>query len=194
MLFMPVLMTWLAGTGCVHFNDASEPSAWPKPASVADTKQFEGDFTNQNLKATNYRSGVPVPDLYDFITGRMSTNGMRGSRVGIRASEDGSVLHLRLLDGQGVEIAATDLHRSSDFDLSSGKLILYGPFSGNHGAQGNLGVGVQHHNANLYVTPTHDLLGTQSETSVGLLFYFVPSVLGGTDWILWPSGSATSPR
>jgi hypothetical protein len=188
MLFLPVLMAWLAGSGCVHFNDAREPSTWPKPASATATKQFEGDFTNQNLRATNYRSGVPVTDLYDFITGRRTTNGMRGSQVAIRASEDGSALQIRLLDGQGVEVAATDLHRGSDFDLSKGHLILYGPFSGNHGAQGNLGVGVQHHNANLYVTATHDLLGTQSETSVGLLFYFFPSVLGGTDWILWPSG------
>ena len=136
MLFLPVLMiAGLAGSGCVHFNDAREPETLPKPASATDTKQFEGVFTNQNLKATNYRSGVPVTDLYDFITGRRTTNGMRGSLVGIRASEDGSDLHIRLLDGQGMEIAATDLHRGSDFDLTSGNLILYGPFSGNHGAR-----------------------------------------------------------
>ena len=186
MQFMPVVMLLIAGSGCVHFNDTSEPASWPKPVSAADTKQFDGVYANQNIKVTNYRSGVPVTDLYDFIAGRRNGNGSRGSQVEIRASDDGSALHVRLLDGQGVEIAAIDLHGGSDFHFSNGNLTLYGPFSGNHGTQGNLGVGVQHHSAQLYVTSTHDLLGTQSETSVGFLFDFVPSVIGGTDWILWP--------
>jgi hypothetical protein len=90
------------------------------------------------------------------------------------------------LDGHGSEIAATDLHRGSDFDLSGDALTLYGPFSGYHDSSGNLGAGVGHRLARLYVSSTHDLLGTQSETNVALLFYFVPSVLGGQDWILWP--------
>src|SRR5271168_3697196 len=99
-LFVPVMMMLFAGSGCVHFNDASEPASWPKPVSATDTKQFDGVFTNQNIKVTNYRSGVPVTDLYDFITGRRNANGSRGSQVEIRASEDGSALHVRLLDGQ----------------------------------------------------------------------------------------------
>jgi hypothetical protein len=179
-------MTLLAGNGCVHFNDESEPPSWPKPISATDTKQFDGVFTNQNVNATNYRSGIPVTDLFDFITGRRTVNGMRGSQVEIRASEAGNALHIRLLDGQGLEIAATDLHRGADFDLSSGSLTLYGPFSCYHGRYGNLGAGVEHDSAKLYVSSTDDLLGTQSGTDVALLFYFVPSVLGGQDWILWP--------
>ncbi len=185
-LLVPVLMALLAGNGCVHFNDESEPPSWPKPMSATDTKQFDGVFTNQNVNATAYRSGVPITDLYDFINGRRNADGMRGSQVEIRASKDGSALVVRLLDGQGLEIAATDLHRGSDFDLSSGALTLYGPFSGHHWSHGNLGVGVEHHSARLYVSATRDLLGTQSEANVALLFYFVPSVLGGKDWILWP--------
>ncbi len=185
-LFIPLAMTLLAGNGCVHFNDKSEPPSWPKPISVTETKQFDGVFKNQNVNATAYRSGIPVTDLYDFIAGRRTTDGMRGSQVDIRASKDGSSLDVRLLDGRGLEIAATDLHRGSDFDLSGGAIALYGPFSGNHGTSGNLGAGVEHHNAELYVSSTQDLLGTQSSCNVGLLFYFVPSVLGGKDWILWP--------
>jgi hypothetical protein len=184
--FIPVLMALLAGNGCVHFNDESEPLSWPKPISVTETKQFDGVFKNQNVNATAFRSGIPVTDLYDFITGRRTTDGMRGSQVEIRASKDGSSLDVRLLDGQGSEIAATDLHRGSDFVLSGSAMALYGPFSGNHGSSGNLGAGVEHHSAELYVSSTHDLLGTQSSSNVGLLFYFVPSVLGGKDWILWP--------
>lgn len=185
-LLIPVVMALLAGNGCVHFNDESEPPSWPKPISATDTKQFDGVFTNQNVNATAYRSGVPITDLYDFITGRRTADGMRGRQVEIRASKDGSALVVRLLDGKGLEIAATDLHRGSDFDLSSGALTLYGPFSGYHWRHGNLGAGLEHHSARLYVSATHDLLGTQSETNVALLFYFVPSVLGGKDWILWP--------
>jgi hypothetical protein len=183
---LPFVMTMLAVNGCVHYNDASEPASWPKPVSVADPKQFDGVYTNQNVKATNYRSGVPVTDLFDFITGRRTTNGVWGSRVEIRASKDGCALHVRLLDGHGLEIAATDLYRGSDFDLSGEALALYGSFSGYHGSSGNLGAGVGHRMASLYVSSTHDLLGTQSEANVALLFYFVPSVLGGQDWILWP--------
>jgi hypothetical protein len=185
-LLITVVMTLLAGNGCVHFNDESEPPSWSKPISAADATQFNGVFKNQNVNATIYRSGVPITDLFDFITGRRTTNGMRGSQVEIRASKDGSSLAVRLLDGQGLEIAATDLHRGSDFDLSGGAIALYGPFSGNHGSSGNLGAGVEHHSAELHVSTTHDLLGTQSSSNVGLLFYFVPSVLGGKDWILWP--------
>jgi hypothetical protein len=185
-LLLPIVMTMLAVNGCVHYNDASEPASWPKPLSASDPKQFDGVYTNQNVKATNYRSGVPITDLFDFITGRRTTNGVWGSQVEIRASKDGSALHVRLLDGHGLEIAATDLHRGSDFDLSSDALTLYGPFSGCHGSSGNLGAGVGHRVARLYVSSTHDLLGTQSETNFALLFYFVPSVLGGQDWILWP--------
>jgi hypothetical protein len=129
-LLIPVVMALLAGNGCVHFNDASEPPSWPKPMSATDTKQFDGVFKNQNVNATAYRSGVPVTDLYDFIAGRRTTDEMRGSQVEIRASKDGSALVVRLLDGKGLEIAATDLHRGSDFDLSNGTLTLYGPFSG----------------------------------------------------------------
>jgi len=184
-LLMPVVMTMLAVNGCAHFNDASEPASWPKPVSVTDLKQFDGVYTNQNIKATNYRSGVPVTDLFDFITGRRTTNGVQGSQVEIRAAKDGSALHVRLLDGHGLEIGATDLHRGSDFDLSGNALALYGPFSGYHGSSGNLGAGVGHQKARLYVSPTHDLLGTLSKTNFTLLFYFVPSVLGGQDWILW---------
>src|SRR5208282_3075155 len=99
-------------------------------------------------------------DLFDFITGRRTANGMLGSQVEIRASKDGSTLHIRLLDGQGLEIAATDLHRGSDFDLFSGSLAIYGPFSGSHWSHGNLGAGVEHHGVKLYVSSTHDLLGT----------------------------------
>jgi hypothetical protein len=191
-LLLPVVMTMLAVNGCVHYNDASEPASWPKPVSVTDPKQFDGVYTNQNVKVTNYRSGVPVTDLFDFITGRRTTNGVQGSQVEIRAAKDGSTLHVRLLDGHGLEIAATDLHRGSDFDLSDNALALYGPFSGYHGSSGNLGAGVGHQTARLYVSSTHDLLGTQSKTNVALLFYFVPSVLGGQDWILWPR--LASPR
>src|SRR5271155_1061221 len=175
LLLIPVVMTLLRGNGCFHFNDESEPSSWPKPISATDTKQFDGVFTNQNVKATYYRSGHPITDLFDFITGRRTVNGMRGSQVEIRASEDGNALHVRLLNGQGLELAATDLHRGSDFDLSSGALALYGPFSGYHGSHGNLGAGVEHDSAKLYVSPSHDLLGTQCGPDVALLFYFVPS-------------------
>ncbi len=185
-LFIPVLIALLAGNGCVHFNDESEPPSWPKPISSKDTKQFDGVFKNQNVNATAYRSGIPITDLYDFINGRSTVDGMRGSQVEIRTSKDGSALVVRLLDGKGLEIAASDLHRGSDFDLSSGALTLYGPFSGYHWSHGNLGVGVEHHRARLYVSVSHDLLGTQSEANVALLFYFVPSALGGKDWILWP--------
>jgi hypothetical protein len=179
-------MTMLAVNGCVHYHDASEPASWPKPVSVTATKQFNGVYANQNCKVTNYRSGVPVTDLFDFITGRRTTNGVWGRQVEIRATKDGSALHVRLLNGHEAEIAATDLYRGSNFDLSSDALTLYGPFSGYHDSSGNLGAGVGHRMARLYVSSTHDLLGTQSETNVGLLFYFVPSVLGGQDWILWP--------
>jgi hypothetical protein len=189
-LLLPVVMTLLVGNGCVHFNRESEPSSWPKPVSATDTKQFEGVFENQNVKATNYRSGVPITDLFDFITGRRTANGMQGNQVEIRTSKDGSALQIRLLDEQGLEIAATVLHRSTDFDLSSRNLVLYGPFSGYHGSSGNLGAGVEHHSANLYVSATHDLLGSQSTSNVALLFYFVPSVLGGEDWILWPRSAS----
>jgi hypothetical protein len=185
-LLLPVVMTMLVVNGCVHYNDASEPASWPKPVSVTDLKQFDGVYTNQNIKATNYRSGVPVTDLFDFITGRRTTNGVQGSLVEIRAAKDGSALHVSLLDGHGLEIAVTDLHRGSDFDLSGNTLALYGPFSGYHGSSGILGAGVGHQTANLYVSSTHDLLGTLSKTNLALLFYFVPSVLGGQDWILWP--------
>jgi hypothetical protein len=185
-LLVPVAIALLAGNGCIHFNDESEPSSWPKPISATDTKQFNGVFKNQNVNVTAYRSGIPVTDLFDFINGRRTTDGMRGSQVEIRASKDGRELDVRLLNEQGLEIAATDLHLGSDFDLSSGTLALYGPFSGNHGSSGNLGAGVEHHGARLYVSSTHDLLGTQSSCNVGLLFYFVPSVIGGKDWILWP--------
>lgn len=185
-LLLPVVLTMLAVNGCVYYNDTKEPASWPKPVSAADSKQFDGFYTNQNEKVTNYRSGVPVTDLFDFITGRRTTNGVRGTQVEIRAAKDGSALHLSLLDGHGLEIAATDLHRGSDFDLSGDALALYGPFSGYHWRNGNLGAGVEHHKARLFVSSTHDLLGTQSETNFALLFYFVPSVLGGQDWILWP--------
>ena len=47
-LLIPVVMALLAGNGCVHFNDESEPPSWPKPISATDTKQFDGVFTNQN--------------------------------------------------------------------------------------------------------------------------------------------------
>ncbi|HXR49206.1 MAG TPA: hypothetical protein VN784_17370 [Candidatus Limnocylindrales bacterium] len=185
-LLITVVMTLLAGNGCVNFNDESEPPSWPKPVSATDTTQFDGIFKNQNVNATTYRSGIPITDLFDFISGRRTANGMRGSQVEIRTSKDGSALDVRLLDGQGSEIAATNLHRGSDFDLSSGALALYGPFSGNHGSSGNLGTGVEHHSARLYVSSTHDLLGTQSSSNVGLLFYCVPMAMGGKDWILWP--------
>ena len=185
-LLLPVVLTMLAVNGCVHYNDASEPASWPKPVSVTTRNSLTGFIPTKMIKVTNYRSGVPVTDLFDFITGRRTTNGVQGSQVEIRAAKDGSALHLRLLDGHGLEIAATDLHRGSDFDLSGNALALYGPFSGYHGASGNLGAGVEHHKARLYVSSTHDLLGTQSKTNFALLFYFVPSVLGGQDWILWP--------
>lgn len=185
-LLLPVVMALLTGNGCVHFNDKSEPSSWPKPISAMDTKQFDGIFKNQNVNATDYRSGIPITDLFDFITGRRTANGMRGSQVEIRASKDGNALAVGLLDGQGSEIAATDLHRGLDFDLSSGALVVYGPFAGDHVSSGNLGAGVERHSAKLYVSSTHDLLGTQSSSNVGLLFYCVPMAMGGKDWILWP--------
>lgn len=184
-LILPLMMTMLAVNGCVFCNDTREPVSWPKPVSDLDPKHFDGVYINQNVKVTKYRSGVPVTDLFDFITGRRTTNGVCGSRVEICAAKDGSALHVRLLDGHGLELAATDLHRGSDFDRSSRALTLYGPFSGYHGSSGNLGAGVGHRMARLYVSSTHDLLGTQSETSVALLFYFVPSVLGGQDWMIW---------
>ena len=186
-LILPVIVTMLAAAGCVHYNDASEPASWPKPVSARNPEQLDGVYTNQNVKVTNYRSGVPVTDLFDFITGRRTTNGVWGSQVEIRAAKDGSALHLRLLNGRGLEIAAIDLRRGADFDLSSDCLVFTTDhFSGYHNSSGNLGAGVGHRMARLYVSSTHDLLGTQSETNVALLFYFVPSVLGGEDWILWP--------
>jgi hypothetical protein len=185
-LALPVVMTMLEVNGCVHYTDASEPAPWPKPFAANDLQQFDGFYTNQNVKVTNYRSGVPVPDLFDFITGRRTTNGIEGRQVEIRAAKDGSALHLRLLDGHGLELVSTDLHRGSDLDLSGDALALYGPFSGYHGSSGNLGAGVGHRVAGLYVSSNHELLGKQSETNLGLLFYFVPSLLGGQDWILWP--------
>jgi hypothetical protein len=185
-LLILVVMTLLAGNGCVYFADESEPPSWPKPISATNTTQFEGAFKNQNANVTTYRSGVPVAGLFDFITGRRATNGARGSQVEIRATRDGSALVVRLLDGQGFEIAVADLHRGSDFDLSGGALAVYGPFSGYHGSSGNLGAGVAHHIAKLYISSTHNLLGTQSARNAGLLFYFVPTTIGGKDWILWP--------
>lgn len=185
-LLIALVMASVAGNGCVHFNDESEPPSWPKPVSATDLKQFEGVFKNQNANATTYRSGIPITDLFDFVTSRRTTNGIRGNQVEISASKDGKALAVRLLDGQGLEIAATDLHRGSDFDLSSGVLILYGPFSAAHGSSGNLGAGVEYHSAGLYVSSNHDLIGTQSSSNVGLLFYFVPMVMGGEDWIIWP--------
>ena len=176
----------LAASGCVGVKHAHAPQSWPKPISANDLKQFDGAFGNRSVDPNTGRPGDQSAQLFDFLTGRGHSLGMLGSKVEIHSASDGSLLHIRLLDEQELEIASADLQRGADFELSKGFLSLHGPFSGTRSASTSLGTGIGHQSSQLYVSSTSDLLGLQSDSSVGLLFYFVPVATDTKYCMLWP--------
>ena len=177
---------FLAASGCVGVKHERAPQSWPKPISAYDVKQFDGVFSNRSVDPKTGQPGDRSAQLFDFLTGRGHSLGMLGSEVEIHSASDGSLLHVRLLDEQELEIASADLQRGTDFELLRGFLILHGPFSGTRAASTSLGTGIGHQSSQLYVSSTSDLLGLQSDSGVGLLFYFVPFVGDSKDCMLWP--------
>lgn len=112
-------------------------------------------------------------------------HGERGTQVEIRSAPDESVLHLRLLDEQKVEIDSADLKSTVDFELSRGVLSLHGPFAGTRARSTNLGTGIEHQSSQLYLSSTSDLFGRKSDSGAALLFYVVPVIGSSKDCMLW---------
>ena len=177
---------FLAASGCVGVKHERAPQSWPKPISASEVKQFDGIFSNRSIDPKTGQPGDQSAQLFDFLTGRGHSLGKLGWEVEIRSTSDGSLLHVRLLDEQELEIASADLQRGADFELSRGFLSLHGPSSGTHATSTNLGTGIRHQSFQLYISSTSDLLGRQSDSAAGLLFYFVPVATDTKDCMLWP--------
>jgi hypothetical protein len=189
-LQIAVAMTLLTTSGCVAVKNKRAPQSWPKPISATGIKQFEGLYNNRSVDRTTGKPGERTYQLFDFLRGRSHSHGNRGVYVEVSSSFDDTVLHVRLLDEQHLEIDSASLQHDSDFELTRGFLTLHGPYSGTRAGSGNIAVGVEDESSRLYVSSTCDLLGRQSDRSAGLLFYFVPFISAGRHWMLWPKLSA----
>ena len=179
-------MICLATSGCVFFKRERAPRSWPQPISAAQVEQFDGVFSNLGIDRTTGQPSARAGELFDFLTGQGHYHLKRGTRVEIRSSPDQKVMHIRQLDEQQLEIDSASLQRGTDFEFSKGFLKVYGPFSGLRADSGNLGTGVEHQSFRFYLSSTGDLLGKNAHSSSGLLFYFVPIMISGNDWRLWP--------
>jgi len=105
----------------------------------------------------------------------------RGDRVEIRATADGNQL-----DRQNDEIDAAILQHGTGFELSDGRLILHGPFTGLGDLNSNMGPGVKLARKRLHLSATGDLLGSASENSAILLMVFIPGASTMKFWMFWP--------
>jgi hypothetical protein len=189
-LLMAAATIILLESGCVVVCREREPSSWPQPVSAAGTRQYDGDYGNWSVDPKTGRASDDGEQLFDFITGEAHSHGSQGARVEIRSAPDGSALQVRLLDQQGSEIDSTILRRGVDFGWLGGALSPRGPLAGTHGRSSSMGAEVQQQAARLFTSSSSDLLGRQTESGGGLIFYFVPFVNSTRDWMRWPRLSA----
>ncbi len=180
------MVALLATTGCIVIGNKSAAKSWPEPTSVSYLKSFDGLFHNRSVDRTTGKPGERGSQLFDFLTGRSHWRTRLGTAVEVRSLEDGASLSIRLLDEKGVEMDSVTLRRDVNFKLEDGSLRLLGPSSGTRPVSGNLGTGMQHESARLYVSSQNGFLGRRSESGAGFMFYFVPFVSSTRDWMFWP--------
>lgn len=104
----------------------------------------------------------------------------------MHATVNGNQLKLRLLNQQNEEIDSATLQRGIDFELSDGRLILHGPYSGFRSLNSNWGPGVKLKRKRLHLSATGDLLGSASENSAMLVMMFIPGASTMKFWMFWP--------
>lgn len=173
----------LLASGCVSSDRYS-----PHETRVAarNLKQFEGVYGNRPYSPNTGITETNGTQLFVFIVGPAHADARLGDRVEFHFSQDGNQLKLRLLDQKDQEIDDAILRRGVDFELSSGRLNLHGPFSGLRSVDNNWGPKFTYQHDRLYLSIAGDLLGSSSMNG-GLLFMdVIPTVLTQKYWWIWP--------
>ncbi len=94
-------------------------------------------------------------------------------------------MRIELFDDSGREVQFGLLEGGRDFEMVEGHLKLRDPRGETRWEAGNMAAGVGRENVALYYATSGDLLGRKDGTAAGLLFYVVPTVGFGTDWMVW---------
>jgi hypothetical protein len=181
----------LSGAGCLRTN---KNALWTEPIANPRVIDFQGLYSNWSVDPTASQASGPGAALFDFVTNRGHEHGRRGTSAELRVSDDGSLLHVRLLDQGGAEIDKADLRRAVDFALAHDHLDIKGPFVGWHHEASNLAAYVEKRTSQLYVSRNGDLLGKNSSSGAGFLFHFIPSGGKTVEWVLWRKLSTTTQR
>src|SRR6266508_2304406 len=140
-------LSYIAGTvallscGCVSSQRYPPHASWPAPVTTSNLGQFEGVFRNHSFDSQTGKAVENANELFVFLLGPAHAHENRGDRVEIRATANGNQLKIRLLDRQNDEIDAATLQRGIGFELSDGRLILHGPFTGLRDLNSNMGPG-----------------------------------------------------
>ena len=177
-------MTAALASGCVVSAD-SQPAhrSWPKPVAAQNVNQFDGVYRNRSL---DYSTGKPTKngtELFEMLTSRTET---RGTRLEIRSSRTGDVLHLRLLDDSHRNTASSELRRGVDYNLSEGAMMLRHASLGWQGGSYNSGAALRHSSFHLHLSATDGLLGRYTEGGIALGMYVVPMADSTNQWMFWP--------
>jgi hypothetical protein len=189
--FGAIFLAVLFGTGCVRTN---RNARWPEPMENPRMVDFDGPYSNWSVDPTDGQQSGPGLELFDFVTDRGHEHGTRGAQTELRESDDGSVLHVRLIDQSGAEIDKADLRRGIDFELVHDHLDIKGPFVGWNSEASNLAAYTEKRTSQLFVSRNGELLGKRSSSGGGFLFYFIPSGGKTVEWMLWRKLSSTTQR
>ena len=178
------LLIAVFASGCIVSAD-SQPAhrSWPKPVAVRNVNQFDGVYRNRSL---DYNTGKPTKngtELFEMLTSKTEP---RGTRLEIRSSRAGDVLHLRLLDDTRRQITSSELRRGINYSLSDGSLILHRRSLGWEGGPTNVGAALRHSSFHLHRSATGDLLGRYTEGGVALAAYVIPMADSLDEWMFWP--------
>jgi hypothetical protein len=176
----------LLASGCVSIDRYSPGESWSKRVAARNLKQFEGVYGNQPYSPGTGITETNGTELFGFIGGPAHADARSGDRVEFRFSQDENQLKLRLLDQQNQEIDAATLKRGIDFELSSGRLSLHGPFSGLRSVDNNWGLEFTFEHDRLELSTSGGLLGSSSRNGGMLCMDVIPTFVTKKYWWFWP--------
>ena len=166
----------LAGASCIS-TQAPDPR-WPKERPLKAMSQLNGVYRNESDDGRS---------LYDLLNGNLGTSNAKGRAVELRVAPDEKSVALRLRDGRGKVIESCLLRSGDDFILDDKRLSVKVPSS--IGLTGTTNLGAFAGSGSVTVSPSESggLLGHQSESGIGLLFYMVPFAGADEERYYWPA-------
>ena len=174
-----VLGLALALSGCVM---GSPPAALATPTvRLTGLHQLAGLYEERSVDPQHPGRHL---SLFAFLTGQQRSRNAPGQEVELRPSPDGPTLLVRLLDGQGREVATASLRQPGDFTLTETGLELHGRADRSGITSSNLGGGYSSQHRQIRST-AGALVGFTANQSVGLLFFVVPIATSSDNVVQW---------